>query len=97
METNTSTPDDEKPPTAADTETGVEEAGVEQTGVGNIPQTMLQVALSVIAAALGVQTSANRKRDFTQGNPLAFILGGLIFTLLFVMTLIFIVSLVLDS
>lgn len=50
---------------------------------------------SVMAAALGVQNSSNRKRDFTQGNPLVFIAAGLLFTVLFVLTLITVVYLVL--
>jgi hypothetical protein len=54
-----------------------------------------QIALSVIAAAFGVQSDANRERDFAHGNPLAFIIGGLIFTVVFVLTLIGIVMLVL--
>ncbi len=55
----------------------------------------LQVVLSVLAAAIGVQNSKNRKRDFTYGNPLVFILAGLIFTVLFVMAIVGIVHLVL--
>ena len=55
----------------------------------------LQVVLSVLAAAIGVQNSRNRKRDFTYGNPLVFILAGLIFTVLFVMAIVGIVHLVL--
>ncbi len=54
-----------------------------------------EVVISVLAAALGVQTSKNRKRDFTQGNPLVFIAAGLIFTILFVLTLIGVVNLIL--
>jgi len=55
----------------------------------------LDVMLSVMAAAFGVQNSKNRERDFTHGNPLAFIAAGLIFTLLFILTLVGIVNLVL--
>ena len=54
-----------------------------------------QVVRSVLSAALGVQTSKIRKRDFTHGNPLHFIAAGLIFTILFVTTLIGIVHLLL--
>ena len=54
-----------------------------------------EVVMSVLAAALGVQTSKNRERDFTRGNPLVFIAAGLIFTVLFVLTLIGVVNLVL--
>ncbi len=54
-----------------------------------------EVVMSVLAAALGVQTSKNRERDFTTGNPLVFIAAGLIFTILFVLTLIGVVNLIL--
>jgi hypothetical protein len=53
------------------------------------------VVVSVLAAALGVQTSKNRERDFTKGNPLVFISAGLIFTILFVLTLLGVVNLIL--
>jgi hypothetical protein len=53
-----------------------------------------EVVMSVLAAALGVQTSKNRERDFTKGNPLVFIAAGLIFTILFVLTLIGVVNLI---
>lgn len=56
-----------------------------------------QVVLSVLAAALGVQTEANRQRDFTQRSPLPYIIGGLIFTVLFVLSIIGVVMLVLPD
>ena len=59
------------------------------------PPTILQIALSIVAAAFGVQSDENHKRDFANGNPLAFIIGGIIFTVLFVLTIIGVVSLVL--
>lgn len=59
------------------------------------PPSLLEVMLSVLAAAFGVQSRRNRERDFTRGNPVVFILAGLIFTLLFVLTLIGVVHLVL--
>ncbi|MEX0941943.1 MAG: DUF2970 domain-containing protein [Pseudomonadales bacterium] len=52
------------------------------------------ITFSVIAAAFGVQSDKNRQRDFSQGSPLPYILGGLIFTALFVLTLVGIVMLV---
>jgi len=54
-----------------------------------------EVALSVVAAALGVQSSKNRERDFTHGNPIVFIFAGFIFTVLFVLTIVGVVYLVL--
>ena len=53
-----------------------------------------QVVASVMAAAIGVQSARNRERDFTHGNPLVYIVAGLVFTVVFVLTLIGIVMLV---
>ncbi|MFN3236096.1 MAG: DUF2970 domain-containing protein [Pseudomonadales bacterium] len=58
---------------------------------------LFQVTLSVMAAALGVQSEANRQRDFSQRSPLPYILGGLIFTVLFVLTIVGVVMLVLPD
>ena len=55
------------------------------------------VALSVCAAAVGVQTDENRQRDCNQKSPLPYILGGLLFTVLFVVTLVGVVMLVLPD
>lgn len=54
-----------------------------------------QVAGSVLSAALGVQNSKNRERDFQHGKPLIFILMGLFFTFIFIGVLILLVHLVL--
>ena len=51
--------------------------------------------MSVLAAAIGVQNRENRERDFTHGNPLVFIAAGLIFTVVFILTIVGIVYLVL--
>jgi len=42
---------------------------------------------SVGAAMIGVQSSKNKERDFTQGKPLHFIIGGLIGTALFLLVI----------
>jgi hypothetical protein len=52
---------------------------------------------SILAAAIGVQTNKNRERDFTTGSPLAFIIGGFIFTALFIASIAIIVGLVTSS
>jgi len=49
---------------------------------------------SILAAAIGVQTDKNREKDFAQGNPLAFIIGGFVFTALFILTIAMIVGFV---
>ena len=52
---------------------------------------------SILAAAIGVQSDKNRHRDFEQGNPLAFIIGGFVFTFLFIATIATIVGFVLSK
>ncbi|MDE2149702.1 MAG: DUF2970 domain-containing protein [Gammaproteobacteria bacterium] len=42
---------------------------------------------SVLAAFFGVQSQANRQRDFSRGRPLAFILVGVALTLLLIGTI----------
>jgi hypothetical protein len=55
----------------------------------------LNVAKSTIAAACGVQTNANRQRDFQQGKPITFIIAGLVFVLVFILGMVGLVQLVL--
>ncbi len=79
-------------------EKGVEASVKKGPDVDDGPVTspgLIDVVLSVMAAAIGIQTQANKERDFGSGNPLAYIIAGLIFTTLFVLTLIGIVNLVL--
>lgn len=45
---------------------------------------MWGVIKSVLAAFLGVQKDAQRREDFEEGNPMAFILVGIVMALLFV-------------
>jgi hypothetical protein len=60
-----------------------------KTGLGSVVK-------SILAAAIGVQTNKNRKQDFEEGNLLAFIIGGFIFTLVFIVTIATIVGFVLS-
>ena len=55
---------------------------------------LVDVAISTCAAALGAQSSKNRKRDFSKGNPLVFVVSGVIFTIAFVLIIVGIVQLV---
>ncbi len=59
------------------------------------PLTLWEVICSVLAAAFGVQSRENKERDFSRGKPLHFIIAGLLFTVLFLVTLITIVNIVL--
>ena len=45
------------------------------------------VMQSVGAAMIGVQSRKNRERDFTQGKPVHFIIGGLVGTALFLLVI----------
>ena len=55
------------------------------------------VTKSVAAAMIGVQSSKNKERDFTQGKPIHFIIGGLIGTLLFLLAVWLLVKIVIAS
>ncbi|PLW68893.1 DUF2970 domain-containing protein [Pseudohalioglobus lutimaris] len=55
---------------------------------------VLQVISSVFAAGLGVQSSKNRERDFTEGRAGVFIAAGILFTLMFIGVMVFVVQLV---
>lgn len=45
----------------------------------------LNVAKSAVAAAFGIQSQANRQRDFEKGKPIHFIVAGIITTLVFLL------------
>ena len=59
--------------------------------------TLWQLMGSALAAGFGVQSSENRKRDFSRGKPGQFIAIGIIFTVLFVLVMIGVVNLVLSA
>jgi hypothetical protein len=50
---------------------------------------------SAIAAAFGVQSGKNRERDFRHGKARNFIIAGVLFTLVFILTIVVVVKLVL--
>ncbi len=50
---------------------------------------------STLSAAIGVQNNANRERDFKHGNIKTFVFAGIIFTVLFIGTVITVVNFVL--
>jgi Protein of unknown function (DUF2970) len=68
--------------------------GDERDGRRRMPP--LAVVRSIAAAAFGVQSNRNKERDFTHGNYRHFIVGGIVFTVIFVLTVAFVVSLVLE-
>ncbi|TXL02129.1 hypothetical protein BMR02_00185 [Methylococcaceae bacterium HT1] len=52
---------------------------------------------SVLAAAIGVQSQANRQRDFEHGSLSSYLVVGAIATVLFILTLVTIISFILGS
>ncbi len=55
---------------------------------------LLHVVKSVIAAAIGVQSNKNREIDFQHGSLPAYVIVGLIATVLFILAIVSIVSVV---
>jgi hypothetical protein len=56
--------------------------------------TLKEVIKSTLMAGLGVQSKEANDRNFTQGNFIQFVVVGVILAMLFVATIIFVVSLV---
>ena len=55
----------------------------------------VKIIQSTLAAAIGVQSKKNRERDFEEGNAGAFIAAGIMFTTLFIATVLGVVQWVL--
>lgn len=53
---------------------------------------MWSVVKSVLAALLGVQSNQKRQEDFSSGRPAAYVVTGVVITLLFVLMLIFLAT-----
>jgi hypothetical protein len=53
---------------------------------------ILRIVQSTLAAAIGVQSKKNRERDFEEGNASTFIVAGILFTVLFIATIVVVVS-----
>ncbi|CAI8880839.1 DUF2970 domain-containing protein [Methylococcus capsulatus] len=58
---------------------------------------LLQVIVSTLAGAFGVQSEKNRLRDFQHGSAKAYIVTGIIGTVVFVLTVYGVVRLVLSG
>ncbi len=54
-----------------------------------------QVILSVLAAAIGVQTKSNQEKDFAGGSLAPYVFVGIIAVVLFILTLVTIISFIL--
>ncbi|HEB28729.1 MAG TPA: DUF2970 domain-containing protein [Porticoccus sp.] len=56
-----------------------------------------QIVFSTLAAFFGVQSNKNRERDFKYGSIYVYIVSGLIFTIVFILTVISVVKFVLHN
>lgn len=54
-----------------------------------------RMLLSVMQASFGVQSKANKERDFAGGSIMGFVVAALIFTAIFIAVLVTVVKLVL--
>lgn len=52
---------------------------------------------SIAGGMFGVQSEAQREKDFQQGSATQFIIGGIIFTLIFIFTILYFVNSALES
>ena len=63
-------------------------------GDENIQITFVQLLLSTLSAFIGVQSNANRERDFKYGKVSHFIAIGLLFGVAFIFTILSVVKIV---
>ncbi len=56
-----------------------------------------QVVKSVLAAFIGVQSQENRENDFESASASSYIIVGIVATILFVLSLVFVVGLITGS
>jgi hypothetical protein len=61
------------------------------------PPTLWQTIASVAASFFGVQSSKARRRDFTKGKPLHFIVIGVLMTAVFIGVVVLAVRIALES
>lgn len=65
--------------------------------IKNDDHRLFDVVISVISAMFGVQNHDRHQRDFEQGDPVQFIVVGILFVLAFIFILIWIVEQILKT
>ena len=58
---------------------------------------LFSVFQSVIAAMFGVQSEEKRQQDFAGGNPINYIVVGIVMVIIFILTLVAIVNSILEK
>lgn len=79
------------------TKDDLENQPVNETHEEDQHPSVIQIISSVFAAAIGIQSSKNRHRDFKRGKAKVFIIAGIVFTLIFMATVITVVNIVLSN
>lgn len=69
----------------------------EHKDTGSKKVTLLTIIGSLFAGWIGVQSKANRDRDFEHGKFSHFVIGGIIFVIVFVLVVVGVVQLVLAT
>lgn len=59
--------------------------------------TFRRVLQSTLAGAIGVQSNKNREKDFENGNIWVFVASGIIFTVIFILTITTIVRIAVSA
>jgi hypothetical protein len=67
------------------------------TDEGKVTINFWQLLLSTMSAFIGVQSNANRERDFKHGKISHFIAIGILFGLTFVLTIVTVVKIVMAT
>ncbi|PXF63860.1 DUF2970 domain-containing protein [Kangiella spongicola] len=78
----------EKQDSAETTET----SPTSQDGTG-----LLSTLQTILGAMFGVQSEKQRQKDFEKGNPVHFIIGGIIFVVVFILTILYFVDTALEN
>ncbi|MBU2711145.1 DUF2970 domain-containing protein [Zooshikella sp. WH53] len=61
------------------------------------PISFLGVLQSVFAAAFGVQSQKKRRKDFSKGKPIHYVLVGILFTTVFILIMVGLVQIALNA
>ncbi len=69
----------------------------DESRAGDGSPSLMQVVGSVLASFFGVQSSRARERDFTRGRPWVYIVVGLVATIVFILTVWFVVRTVVGA
>lgn len=58
---------------------------------------ILSTLQTILGAMFGVQSEKQRQKDFEKGNPIHFIIGGIIFVVVFILTILYFVNTALEN